>query len=101
MVESPWKGMRPEQVIFAVGGGRSLHLVSSIIQPEVSELITQCWLPQPRERPSFVSIVERLSRLNELKTALLISPLTSVDTEASSESSLRCSQTASVKEPSL
>jgi len=104
MVESPWKGMRPEQVIFAVGGGRSLHLVSSIIQPEVSNLIKDCWLPQPGNRPSFASIVQRLSKLSELRTALLTSPLTSVDTvsvEATSESSLKCSQTTNSKETSM
>ena len=73
MVERPWKNLRPEQVVFAVGGGgQSLHL-SSDMQPEVSSLILDCWNPQPHQRPSFASIVERLYKLSELRTALTLS----------------------------
>ena len=69
MVERPWKNLRPEQVVFAVGGGgQSLHL-SSGLQPEVSNLILDCWIAQPHQRPSFAFILERLSQLSELRTA--------------------------------
>ena len=79
MVERPWKNLRPEQVVFAVGGGaQSLHL-SSDMQPEVSSLILDCWNPQPHQRPPFASIVERLSQLSELRTALTSKTLTSSD----------------------
>ena len=79
MVERPWSSLRPEQVVFAVGGGgQSLHL-SSRLQPEVSSLILDCWNPQPHQRPSFASIVERLSQLSELRTALTSKTLTSSD----------------------
>ena len=69
MVERPWRSLRPEQVVFAVGGGsRGLNLPSSL-QPEVSNLIRECWHPQPSERPSFAAIFKRLSKLKELKTS--------------------------------
>ena len=69
-VEQPWKGLRPEQVVFAMGGGgQSLHL-SSKLQPEVSSLIQDCWHPQPHARPSFAVIIERLSQLSELRNVM-------------------------------
>ena len=69
MCQRPWKNLRPEQVVFAVaGGGKGLPLSSSL-QPEVTSLIEECWHLQPPERPSFASIVKRLSKLNELRTA--------------------------------
>ena len=84
MVERPWKNLRPEQVIFAVGAaGQSLPL-SPNLQPEVYRLIKDCWNPQPCERPSFASIIEKLSNLNELiiMKSALNSPVTSKTTSS-------------------
>lgn len=69
MAERPWRNLRPEQVVFAVGGGGQILHLSSDLQPEVSSLILDCWNPRPHLRPSFASIVEELSKLSELRTA--------------------------------
>jgi serine/threonine-protein kinase CTR1 len=86
MLEQPWKQLRPEQVVFAVGGGgQSLHL-SSHLQPEVSSLIQDCLCPQPHERPSFAVIIERLSQLTELKNVLPSSSSSSLNMDSSGSS---------------
>ena len=69
MVQQPWKHLRPEQVVFAVGSGASSLDLSSISQPDVSSLIQDCWHPQAQQRPSFAAIIKRLSGLSELRTS--------------------------------
>ena len=68
-LEQPWMGKRLEQVVFAVGGdGEQLPLDDSI-QPQVRDLMKDCWHPQPRERPSFSSIIKRLSQMDGISCA--------------------------------
>jgi serine/threonine-protein kinase CTR1 len=67
MMERPWKDLRPEQVVFAVGGeGKQLPLPPSLQQPEVVKLIQQCWKDDPHERPSFLTIIENLQTLEHI-----------------------------------
>lgn len=83
MLEQPWKQLRPEQVVFAVGGGGQSLRLSSHLQPEVSSLIQDCLCPQPHERPSFAAIIERLSQLTELKNVLPSSSSSSLNMDSS------------------
>ena len=63
-LELPWKDLRAEQVIFAVGANKKLLPLYDAMQPDVKSLIQACWHPQPRDRPSFASIIESLSEMS-------------------------------------
>jgi serine/threonine protein kinase len=63
-LEIPWKGLRAEQVIFAVGAEGKLLPLDNVMQLDVKSLIEACWHPQPRERPSFAAIIEALSAMS-------------------------------------
>lgn len=65
-MEQPWTGRRPEQVVFAVGSEEKRLALSDEMQPQVRGLIEDCWNPQPRERPSFLTIIQRLSPLEKV-----------------------------------
>jgi len=67
-LEVPWKGLRAEQVIFAVGANQELLPLDDAMQPEVRSLIRACWHPQPRERPSFATIIKSLSEMSGVQT---------------------------------
>ena len=60
---TPWRDLRPEQVVLAVAGeGKQLSLDDGM-QAEVRRLIEECWRPLPRERPSFAWLIKRLSEM--------------------------------------
>ena len=67
-LELPWKDLRAEQVIFAVGADKKLLPLDDAMQPDVKSLIQACWKPQPRERPSFASIIESLSKMGSIRS---------------------------------
>jgi serine/threonine-protein kinase CTR1 len=67
MMERPWKDLRPEQVVYAIGAeGKQLPLPPSLQQPEVVALLRQCWKEDPHERPSFLKIIENLQALDHI-----------------------------------
>jgi serine/threonine protein kinase len=63
-LEQPWKGRRPEQVVFAVGSSGEQLPMGDGFQPNVNDLIMDCWHPQARERPSFATILQRLEQMD-------------------------------------
>ena len=71
-LERPWEGMRPEQVVFAVGGEGLRPTLPTTLQPEVVSLIQDCWRAQPKERPLFSDIIKRLKAIKELKCAAAV-----------------------------
>ena len=65
-LQQPWRDLRPEQVVLAVGAeGKQLPLEVGM-QLDVRRLIEDCWNPLPRERPSFATVIERLSKMDEI-----------------------------------
>ena len=65
----PWSGMSPEQVMYAVIIGRRLEM-PEWVQQQVADLARDCWADDPKERPSFESIIERLNKIDGIQTKL-------------------------------
>ncbi|MCO5591665.1 hypothetical protein L7F22_045656 [Adiantum nelumboides] len=62
-LQQPWSGLSPAQVVGAVGFQHRRLLVSKDINPDIAALIESCWANDPRQRPSFASIMESLKPL--------------------------------------
>ena len=69
--EEPWAHLsNPMQVVGAVGYNRQRLVLPEDLQPEVSNLIGECWAEAPQHRPSFAEVMERLGRLTTLSPSL-------------------------------
>lgn len=62
MCEKPWRDDHPMQIVFKVGSrGEKLPTPPpETCEPELREMIVECFADDPSRRPSFKSIVERL-----------------------------------------
>ncbi|KQJ84510.1 serine/threonine-protein kinase CTR1 isoform X2 [Brachypodium distachyon] len=68
-MQQPWSGLGPAQVVGAVAfQNRRLPIPKDTI-PELAALVESCWDDDPRQRPSFSSIVDTLKKL--LKSMLV------------------------------
>lgn len=68
-MQQPWSGLGPAQVVGAVAfQNRRLSIPKDTI-PELAALVESCWDDDPRQRPSFSSIVDTLKKL--LKSMLV------------------------------
>uniref|UniRef100_A0A0A9CYM2 non-specific serine/threonine protein kinase n=1 Tax=Arundo donax TaxID=35708 RepID=A0A0A9CYM2_ARUDO len=62
-MQQPWSGLGPAQVVGAVAfQDRRLPLPKDS-NPELAALVESCWDDDPRQRPSFSSIVDTLKKL--------------------------------------
>lgn len=62
-MQQPWGGLGPAQVVGAVAfQNRRLPIPKDTI-PELAALVEYCWADDPRQRPSFSSIVDTLKKL--------------------------------------
>uniref|UniRef100_A0A453CS07 non-specific serine/threonine protein kinase n=5 Tax=Aegilops tauschii subsp. strangulata TaxID=200361 RepID=A0A453CS07_AEGTS len=62
-MQQPWGGLGPAQVVGAVAfQNRRLPIPKDTI-PELAALVESCWADDPRQRPSFSSIVDTLKKL--------------------------------------
>ena len=62
----PWGNLGHMQILFSVGMRGERLPIPSDVQPEVAALISDCWSEDPAQRPSFETIIERLSGLKEI-----------------------------------
>ena len=51
------------QVVGAVGFNKQRLELPSDVQPEVAQLIADCWSEVSAQRPSFAEVLERLAKL--------------------------------------
>ncbi|GMH39148.1 hypothetical protein BSKO_07046 [Bryopsis sp. KO-2023] len=64
--EEPWIDLNPMQVVGAVGyAGQQLPLPETL-DPDIVDIIQQCWIRNPQERPSFSEILKMLAPLKAL-----------------------------------
>ncbi|XP_052152018.1 serine/threonine-protein kinase CTR1-like isoform X2 [Oryza glaberrima] len=62
-MQQPWNGLSPAQVVGAVAfQNRRLPIPQETV-PELAALVESCWDDDPRQRPSFSSIVDTLKKL--------------------------------------
>lgn len=71
-MQLPWSGMSPVQVVGAVGFQNRRLQIPKDLHPEIAAIIEACWANDPRDRPSFASIMESLKEF--LKTSSAQSP---------------------------
>ncbi|KAG8066223.1 hypothetical protein GUJ93_ZPchr0004g39278 [Zizania palustris] len=61
--QQPWSGLSPAQVVGAVAFQNRRLTIPQDTVPELAALVESCWDDDPRQRPSFSSIVDTLKKL--------------------------------------
>ncbi|KAJ3693496.1 hypothetical protein LUZ60_008976 [Juncus effusus] len=67
-MQQPWNGLSPAQVVGAVAFQNRRLTIPDGTSPDLTALVEACWHDDPRQRPSFSSIVDRIKKL--LKTSV-------------------------------
>eukprot|EP00955_Chlamydomonas_euryale_P014123 152129-Chlamydomonas_euryale.AAC.6 len=68
--EEPWGHLQnPMVVVGAVGFNHQRLELPDDLQPELRQLVSECWHEQPSARPSFGEVLDRLSELGEIKSS--------------------------------
>ncbi|KAL6651351.1 hypothetical protein ACP70R_010276 [Stipagrostis hirtigluma subsp. patula] len=62
-LQQPWSGLGPAQVVGAVAFQNRRLPIPKDANPELAALVESCWDDDPRQRPSFSSIVDTLKKL--------------------------------------
>ncbi|KAJ3698506.1 hypothetical protein LUZ61_002211 [Rhynchospora tenuis] len=62
-MQQPWNGLSPAQVVGAVAFQKRRLTIPPGTNPELAALVESCWDDDPRQRPSFSSIVDALKQL--------------------------------------
>ncbi|KAK3143748.1 hypothetical protein QOZ80_4AG0304440 [Eleusine coracana subsp. coracana] len=62
-MQQPWSGLSPAQVVGAVAFQNRRLPIPKDTNPELAALVESCWDDDPRQRPSFSSIVDTLKKL--------------------------------------
>lgn len=62
-MQQPWSGLGPAQVVGAVAFQNRRLPIPKDTSPELAALVEACWDDDPRQRPSFSSIVDTLKKL--------------------------------------
>ncbi|KAL5213895.1 hypothetical protein ABZP36_003047 [Zizania latifolia] len=62
-MQQPWSGLSPAQVVGAVAFQSRRLAIPQDTVPELAALVESCWDDDPRQRPSFSSIVDTLKKL--------------------------------------
>ncbi|PON56349.1 Mitogen-activated protein kinase kinase kinase [Parasponia andersonii] len=62
----PWRGLNPMQVVGAVGFQNRRLEIPEEVDPEVAQIIHDCWERDPNLRPSFSQLMIRLRHLQHL-----------------------------------
>jgi len=61
-MQQPWSGLGPAQVVGAVAFQNRRLPIPKDTSPELAALVESCWDDDPRQRPSFSSIVDTLKK---------------------------------------
>ncbi|KAI0498951.1 hypothetical protein KFK09_019849 [Dendrobium nobile] len=67
-MQQPWKGLSPVQVVGAVAFQNRRLTIPQDMSPPLAALVESCWADDPRQRPTFSSIVETLKKLLKSST---------------------------------
>ncbi|ONK55303.1 uncharacterized protein A4U43_UnF5270 [Asparagus officinalis] len=67
-MQQPWSGLSPAQVVGAVAFQNRRLSIPQNVSPELVALMESCWADDPKQRPSFSSIVDSLKKM--LKTPI-------------------------------
>ena len=59
----PWSHLNPMQVVGVVGFAGNRLAVPASVDPRLKEICEECWAQNPRERPSFLDVQQRLKPL--------------------------------------
>ena len=59
----PWDGLNAMQVVGAVAFQNQRLQVPEDVHPDVRDLMVECWSGEPKERPSFEQILQRLRQI--------------------------------------
>ncbi|THU56994.1 hypothetical protein C4D60_Mb11t23070 [Musa balbisiana] len=62
-MQQPWSGLNPAQVVGAVAFQNRRLAIPQDTCPVLAALMESCWADDPRQRPSFSSIVDTLKKL--------------------------------------
>ncbi|TVU15806.1 hypothetical protein EJB05_39344, partial [Eragrostis curvula] len=63
-MQQPWSGLSPAQAIYRAVAFQNRRLpIPKDTSPELAALVESCWDDDPRQRPSFSSIVDTLKKL--------------------------------------
>ncbi|MED6159529.1 hypothetical protein PIB30_043101 [Stylosanthes scabra] len=62
----PWQGLNQMQVVGAVGFQNRRLEIPDDVDPEVAQIIRDCWQMDPQLRPSFSELLPRLCQLQHL-----------------------------------
>lgn len=70
-MQQPWNGLSPPQVVGAVAFQNRRLTIPPNTSPLLASLMEACWADDPKERPSFKSIVETLKKLLKSPSQLI------------------------------
>lgn len=62
-MQLPWTGLSPAQVVGAVAFQNRRLTIPQNTSPELASLVEACWANDPKQRPSFSSIVDSLKKM--------------------------------------
>lgn len=61
----PWKGVRPDQVIFAVAGKGKRLEIPSTVSPAIKNIIVCCWNEDYTARYTFKELINQLNAISD------------------------------------
>eukprot|EP00249_Psilotum_nudum_P023813 c28991_g1_i1 orf=309-3122(-) len=64
-LQRPWSGLSHAEVVGAVGFQNRRLQIPKDVNPKIAAIIELCWASDPRQRPSFASIMESLKSLQK------------------------------------
>ncbi len=67
--EWPWKQQPPESIIWQAGRGMKPSLANLQANRDVKEILVQCWLYNPDQRPDFSGLLETLEKIPKKRLA--------------------------------
>lgn len=70
-MQQPWSGLSPAQVVGAVAFQNRRLTIPPNTSPLLASLMEACWADDPKQRPSFKSIVDTLKKLLKSPTQLI------------------------------
>ncbi|KAJ7552347.1 hypothetical protein O6H91_06G051400 [Diphasiastrum complanatum] len=65
-LQQPWAALSPIQVVGAVGFQHRRLPIPDNVDPEIANIIHACWFSDPKSRPAFYDIMQKLKLLQRL-----------------------------------
>ena len=67
--EWPWKQQPPEAIIWQAGRGMKPSLANLQANRDVKDILVQCWLYNPDQRPDFSGLLQTLEKIPKKRLA--------------------------------